>query len=197
LVLGGDFAENRERMDRSLEIISNVNVTDGIYGVEGNHDRFAELFSAMERHSIHPLSNSGKSVRKGFYIAGLEDLTNRSPDVRKAVKGAAAEDFVLLVSHDPDVTMMQDTTSVDLILSGHTHGGQITFFGIWAPALTMTKHVTDFGHRFMSGWAESRDRAPVYVSNGTGTFPFMPRIFARPQVIFVTLQAASQATFLL
>jgi predicted MPP superfamily phosphohydrolase len=84
--------------------------------------------------------------------------------------------------------MIQDTTSVDLILSGHTHGGHVTFLGIWAPELTLRKTITDYGQRFMSGWTESRDDTPVYVSNGTGHVS-VPRIFARPQVILLTLCA--------
>jgi len=83
--------------------------------------------------------------------------------------------------------MKQDTESVDLILSGHTRGGHITFFGVWAPMLAFRKTITDSGQRFMSGWSESRDGIPVYVSNGTGKYTDIPRVFARPQIIIITL----------
>ncbi len=103
------------------------------------------------------------------------------------------DDFVLLLAHNPDITMRQDTSNVDLTLSGHTHGGHVTFFGLWAPALTWNTVITDYGQRFMSGWAESRDGTPVYVSRGTGTFERTPRVFARPQVILFTLQSTKQS----
>ncbi len=190
LLLGGDFpSSSGSLLESSMEILSQVMTTDGIYGVEGNHDHYATLFAAMQRHSIQPLSNSGTYIREHFYLAGTEDLWNRHPDIAVATKEAQPEDFVLLVSHNPDTTMQQDTTSVDLILSGHTHGGHVTLFGVFAPELALRKSITDYGQRFMSGWATSRDGVPVYVSRGTGYYTRTPRIFARPQVILITLFA--------
>ena len=187
LVLGGDFAmiAGGMQMRTALEIFSQIETTDGIYGVEGNHDNYRHLFAAMEAHGMMPLSNSGYHVREGIFIAGVHDLWNRSPNVAAAVEGARPDDFVLLISHNPDVAMQQDTTHVDLILSGHTHGGQITFFGLWAPYLTIFNSITDYGQRFRAGWSESRDGTPVYVSRGVGEY--LPRVFARPQVVIITL----------
>ena len=189
LLLGGDFPSSEGAAARSMEELSQVVTTDGIYGVEGNHDNYLDLFAAMEQYSIQPLSNSGTYIREKFYLAGVEDLWNRNPNIVEATKEAKEDDFVLLLAHNPDTTMIQDTTSTDLILSGHTHGGQVTFFGIWAPALSLRKTITDYGQRFMSGWAQSRDGVPVYVSNGTGYLDGVPRVFARPQVILITLVA--------
>ena len=187
LLLGGDFPSSQGAPARSMEELSQVIAADGIYGVEGNHDNYVDLFAAMAQYGIQPLSNSGLYIHEHFYLAGVEDLWNRNPDIAVAVENAREDDFVLLLAHNPDTTMLQDTTSVDLILSGHTHGGQVTFFGLWAPELTLRKSITDYGQRFMSGWAKSRDGTPVYVSRGTGYVTAVPRVFARPQVIVITL----------
>ncbi len=187
LVLGGDFPSQGNAPQRSMEILAGVQATDGIYGVEGNHDDYRKLFTAMKQYGITPLSNSGVAIRDCFYLAGVEDLWNRSPDIAMATKDASEEDFVLLLAHNPDVSMRQSTGTVDLILSGHTHGGYINFFGVFAPALSWLNDVTDYGQRFMSGWAKSRDGTDVFVSNGTGYFAHAPRFFARPQVIILTL----------
>lgn len=189
LLLGGDFPSSAGAPERSMKVLSQIVTADGIYGVAGNHDNYLTLFAAMEQYSMRPLSNSGARIREHFYLAGVEDLWKRNPNIAAAIENARADDFVLLVTHNPDTTMIQDTTSVDLVLSGHTHGGQITFFGIWAPALTVRRTITGYGQRFMSGWARSRDGTPVYVSNGTGYLPDVPRVFARPQVILMTLAA--------
>ncbi|MCL2378579.1 MAG: metallophosphoesterase family protein [Defluviitaleaceae bacterium] len=181
LLLGGDFWAHYER---TLAILANTNTTDGIFGVEGNHDIHIRLFAEMERHGMTPLSNSGKRIHEGFWLAGLEDLWNRNPSIAAATEGAD-DDFVLLLTHNPDVTMQQDTTGIDLVVSGHTHAGQIRLFGAWAPLFTFTNIVTSYGQRFVSGWATSRDGSPVYVSNGTGSQ--VPRVFARPQVIILTM----------
>jgi len=185
VLLGGDFADKLQHMQKSVEILSHIRSTDGIFGVDGNHDVQTRLFAEMEEHGITPLSNSGVLVRKNFFLAGVEDLRKRNPDISKSVKKSNPEDFVLLISHNPDVTMKQSTASVDLMLCGHTHGGQITFFGIWAPIFTFTRHITEYGQRFRFGWAQSRDGTPVFVSRGTGEHMF--RIFSRPQVVLLTL----------
>jgi predicted MPP superfamily phosphohydrolase len=189
LLLGGDFPSLGEAPARSMEILAQINTTDGIYGIEGNHDDYVTLFAAMERYGILPLSNSGIQVREGLYLAGVEDLWNREPDIALATADAAPEDFVLLLAHNPDIAMKQDTTGVDLILSGHTHGGQITLFGLFAPALSLSHDISDYGQRFQSGWAKAQDGTDVFVSNGTGNITDIPRIFARPQVILLTLKA--------
>ena len=184
LLLGGDFVWDKDVLDSTMELLAQLAPPDGIFGVEGNHDHYEVLFAAMEAHGITPLSNSGVYVREGFYLAGAEDLWNRSPDVAKAIAGAGQESFVLLLSHNPDVSMQQDTTGVDLILSGHTHGGQLNFFGRWSIGLD-TRVISEYQYRFRGGWAQSHDGTPVYVCGGIGEF--YPRVFARPEVTLITL----------
>ena len=184
LLLGGDIVWDKDALDATMELLAQLATTDGIFGVEGNHDHYQLLFAAMEAHNITPLSNSGVYVREGFYLAGVEDLWNRNPDVATAIAEAGQDSFVLLLSHNPDVSMQQDTTGVDLILSGHTHGGQLNFFGIWSIGLD-TRVISEYGRKFQGGWAESRDGTPVYVCRGIGEF--YPRVFARPEVTLITL----------
>jgi predicted MPP superfamily phosphohydrolase len=188
LLLGGDFPSQNGEPDKSMEILSSVQTADGIYGVEGNHDNYRRLFTAMEKYGITPLSNSGVSVCDGLFVCGVEDLWNRDPNVKKAAAGAKSDDFVLLLAHGADIAMKQETKSVDLILSGHSHGGQLNFFGIWSPALSKAFGITEYGTRFKAGWAKSLDGVDVYVSRGAGTFTNIPRVFARPEVTLLTLR---------
>ena len=197
LLLGGDFAMGSARYrDTMREVgsmhflgtlreVANVKTTDGIYGVDGNHDDHILLFSAMEQHGIVPLDNSGVHVREGFYLAGVQDLWLRNPNIKDAVSNANADDFVLLVSHNPDVSMLQSTKGIDLILSGHTHRGQITFFGF--PMYLLRGSITRYGTRFAYGFADSADGVPVYTSSGIGEYYAIPRIFARPEVVIFTM----------
>ena len=189
LILGGDFSSYKDAPRPPMAALSQIKTTDGIYGVEGNHDNYLTLFAAMEEFGIKPLDNSGVRVREGFYLAGVGDIWRRYASIASAVEDARPDDFVLLVSHSPDVSMRQNTKGVDLILSGHTHGGQMTFFGVWAPIFTFSRPfynaITKYGQRFRGGWASSRAGVPVFVSNGLGEVA--PRVFARPQVIVMTL----------
>jgi hypothetical protein len=184
LLLGGDYITRWNPSDYPMDILSETGATDGVYGVDGNHDDTELLAASMQEHGIRLLSNEGVHVREGFYLAGLEDYWTRRADTEKALSGANPGDFVLMFAHNPDVTMARDTSRAHLILCGHTHGGQISLFGAWAPWLTFA---SKYGHHFKTGWSESRDGVPVYVSNGAGTYRGIPRVYARPQVIIVTL----------
>jgi len=193
LLLGGDFHRDAERAARSIGILAGVRAADGIFAVEGNHDSRDALFPAMRANGIAPLLNSGARVRDGLFLGGASDprAFPPEPSAAQAVSGAAPGDFVLLLSHNPDIAMSQPTAGIDLILSGHTHGGHVALFGLWAPALSLSKAVTSHGRRFMSGWARSRDGVPVFVSRGIGGC--YPRAFARPQAAVVTLRRGPES----
>ena len=184
LLLGGDFTFDKNDVENTMDLLAQIHTRDGVFGVEGNHDDYQLLFPAMEAHGFTPLSNSGVYLRDGFFIAGVEDLWNRSPDIATATANASDDSFILLLSHNPDVTMTQDTSHVNLTLSGHTHGGQFNIFDRISIGLD-TRVISDYGNRFKGGWARSRDNTPVYVCNGVGEY--YPRVFARPEVTIITL----------
>jgi len=185
LLLGGDFYMHTDHYRGTLYEIAQTITVDGIFGVEGNHDDYIQLFAAKETHAITPLDNSGLQIREGFYLAGVHDLWNRSPSVETAIRGSNVDDFVLLISHNPDVVMTQPMAGVDLVLSGHTHGGHITFFGI--PLYLLRGSITDYGMKFAHGFTHSPDGTPIYTSSGVGYHNLIPRIIARPEVVIFTM----------
>jgi len=186
LLLGGDFSTYNNHYRTIIGIISKINTTDGIWGVEGNHDIAWRLFAAKEDYDIGILDNSGQYLHPQFYLAGVQDLWNRQPDIAYATANANENSFILLVAHNPDMTMNQSTDNINLILSGHTHGGQIALFG-WPFYLNANfSSVTDYGTRF-NGWAKSADGTPIYTSAGIGDYYIWPRVFARPEVIIFTM----------
>lgn len=187
LILGGDFSTRDAHYQGTIREIAEIVTTDGIFGVEGNHDNHIMLFRAMEEHGMTPLDNSGVHIREKFFLAGVHDMWNRSPDIEAAMAGANADDFVLLISHNPDVTMEQSTLGIDLVLSGHTHGGQIAFFGF--PMYLLRGSITDYGTTFGYGFAYSADGVPVFVTRGVGVYYTIPRIFARPEVVIFTMRS--------
>ena len=184
LLLGGDFARRGGVWQRHLGILSETITGDGVFGVEGNHDHGGILREVAYNYGIGLLLNEGFHIQEGLFLAGVEDYWYGRPSFEDALKGALEDDFVLFLSHNPDATMSNDTTGIDLVLSGHTHGGQLTFFGLYAPALNPDR-VTSYGQRFSHGFAYSYDGVPVFVSRGTGQV--YPRVFSRPEVIILTL----------
>jgi predicted MPP superfamily phosphohydrolase len=135
------------------------------------------------------LGNEGLLVRQNLYLSGVEDLRRGHPDIAKATAGATPDDFVLLVTHNPDTLLLQENNRVDVALGGHTHGGQITFLGLWAPAMTFIRHVSRYGQKLRSGWVSTDGGTDLYIGNGLGNHFCIPRVFARPQVIFLTLRS--------
>ncbi|WP_313162667.1 DUF1294 domain-containing protein [Sedimentibacter sp.] len=187
LLSGGDFLMEDDHYIGTVREMAQINTTDGIFGVEGNHDDYKKLFRAQDEYGIKPLDNSGTRIREGFYLAGVHDMYNRNPDIKEAVEGANPNDFVLLLSHSPDLSMKQPTDGIDLILSGHTHAGQITFFGYPFYLIYGSLPITDYGTRFAYGFARSAYDVPVFTTSGTGTFSNIPRIFTRPEVVIFTM----------
>jgi len=189
VILGGDYSENHD-LRVYMEILSKLNTVDGIYGVEGNHDNYLKLRSVMQEFGMDILANDGRRICDNLYIAGVRDLRKYCPNIKKAVNKAKPEDFVLLTSHNPDISMKKNLSGVDLLLSGHTHGGEITFLGLWAPALYF---VSNYGQRFREGLCKSKQGIDVLVSRGVGrSSGGLFRIFSRPQVIYLKLSNTKQ-----
>lgn len=184
LLLGGDFSYLPDKMRQDLEIISKIAPPDGIYGVEGNHDNHVLLAQELEKYGGTLLLNQGVKVREGLFVGGVEDLWNGLPDPDKALT-QAGDNFTVLLAHNPDTSMHFSLAGADLVLSGHTHGGEFKLFGLWRPALSL---VTDYGSRFASGWCKGAEDVDVYVSTGVGGH--LPvRMFVSPQVVYIDLVA--------
>ena len=188
LLLGGDFASpafSPTHFEGTVREISRTVTTDGIFGVYGNHDTRRLLAAAKDRYGIVQLDNEGLHIRDGFYLTGVRNYWTGFADISAAIADANDGDFTLLISHNPDIAMTQSTAGVDLILSGHTHGGQVTLFGF--PIYLMIPHITRHRLRFAYGFGDSADGVPVFTSRGTGPYYGIPRIWARPEVVIFTM----------
>ncbi|MGB9594408.1 MAG: metallophosphoesterase, partial [Anaerolineae bacterium] len=91
-------------------------------------------------------------------------------------------DFVILLSHNPDYAERLITRDIDLMLSGHTHGGQVTLFGLWAAAVPSA-----YGQKYRGGFVRT-EHTLVYVTTGVGTITPPVRFWARPEVVLITLE---------
>lgn len=173
----------------------------GRFAVLGNHD-YAEHSSdgdttdpsaaiqAIKAAGIDLLDDRGVWVeREGerIRIGGVSDYKMGLPDLAPTIDGTTPADLVILLDHNPDYAETLPAGAVDLVLSGHTHGGQVTFFGLWAPHLP-----SEYGQKYRTGVVRNGDTT-VIVSNGLGTiFPPM-RFFARPQIVEITLRHADSS----
>lgn len=187
VLLGGDYQEDDAAP--TMAAISKINAPGGFIGVEGNHDIASNFGEAMDKYGILQLRNAGTQVKPGLYIGGVTFLWEGGRQVENALKDALPDDFAILLAHTADISMQQDTSRAEIMLSGHTHGDQITFFGLWAPAL---KYITMYGHKFKSGWEEGKYGTKVYTSRGVWHMAGSMRIFARPEIVFLTLKSSNE-----
>lgn len=191
IVLGGDAAGGGPHDEAWFyPEAARLEAPLGVYSVLGNHDdgiagRIARR--RLPQAGITLLENESMRLRQGtasMRLAGVADRLTGSPDFRSVAQGTRADGYSIIVSHNPDALVDGLPAShggFDLALSGHTHGGQVTFFGLWAPISN-----SDYGQRFVHGWT-TVDGVPVLVSKGAGVFALPIRFFAPPEIHLIEL----------
>ena len=124
------------------------------------------------------LTNRGETIMPGLYLAGVDDWWSGA-DIGAALSEAGEGDCVILLSHNPDAVLDARAQRAELILSGHTHGGQVALLGrITVPS--------EYGRRHPRG-LHRLGRSQIYITTGVGVgFPPI-RLFCRPEVALITL----------
>lgn len=203
VMLGGDYQEGCEYVAPLFEALAEATPPDGIYAVLGNNDyeRCTELIrETMQEHDIVLLEDSTASIHRGadsIIIWGANAYAGRYPTATKEKnKDSSAQiinhksetikssTFVILLTHTPDYIEEPKARVADLALAGHTHGGQVTLFGLYAP-ITASK----YGMRYRSGLKRSPQGVPIIISNGLGTSRRNIRFCTPTDIVVVTLQS--------
>ena len=159
----------------------------GAYAVTGNHETYAGLESALQflREAGFTVLRGESAKAGGIVLAGVDDPSATPPgqhaarDARKALASVTADDFIVLLKHQP---VVDRDTPFDLQLSGHIHGGQIFPF-VYLTRLVYRVHV---------GLTELADGRRLYVSRGTGTWGPPIRLFAPPEITLITITSANE-----
>jgi predicted MPP superfamily phosphohydrolase len=199
VLLGGDYANDSDGAVEFFQNMPKIQARRLVAGVMGNHDRTVPesnlntLQSAMINAGVLPLVNDVREVRVGdsvLYLCGVDDYNNGYPQISQVAYPMRKDDFVIFLTHSPDNlpeafdTKNSEGTAnwFDLALCGHTHGGQVTFFG--KPLFRTFTKVSD---RYLSGWLQE-NKADILVSNGVGTSWVPVRLFAPAQLHVITLK---------
>ena len=194
VLLGGDYCHDGTRFIAPvLEDLGKLKARIGRFAVLGNHDHwdgYQESVEGLEAAGIPLLRNAGVWVEKGparLRIGGVGDLWCDKPDVARALGDATDRDASIVISHNPDVAETLLDPRVGLMLSGHTHGGQVVvpFYG--APLVP-----SSYGQKYLQGLVRG-PACDVFVSRGVGTVTPPVRLFCRPEVVLLTLTRRSEA----
>jgi predicted MPP superfamily phosphohydrolase len=169
--------------------LGRLRAPDGVFVSLGNHDYFTDapaLVSALEREDLTVLCNRGTTIARkdaALYVAGADDTWTKRADVERAMAARPGGAPAVLLAHDPELFPEAVAAGADLVLSGHTHGGQFAFPGFsrrWNLARVVTRFTTGL---YRAG------KATLYVSRGLGTTGPPIRLGARPEIAVLTLRA--------
>ncbi len=190
ILLGGDYAEGDQYVKPCLDELKELKAPFGVFGVRGNHDHWdgAELSKkSMVEAGIKLIENSSECLivnGQKIIVAGAGDLWEGAQEISGPLSTVSDTDFVILVSHNPDYAEKIGAyyDKIDLMLSGHTHGGQISVFGLYSPVLPSA-----YGQKYRSGMVQ-RGGMKLLISNGVGCVGLPARFFCRPDIISITLK---------
>jgi len=190
LLMGGDYKEGVENIAPLFQALGEVKPKYGIIGVLGNNDYevgYEQILREAKINDIWMLENNCDTICKDndrIIIAGVRnpfDLRKNSVSPDRMLRDS---DFVVLLSHTPDYAQDVDISKSDLVLAGHTHGGQVTLFGLYAP-----KTASHYGQQFRSGLRYTKQKIPVIITNGIGTSRKPIRMFAPSEIVLITLRS--------
>ncbi len=183
IVLTGDYVTHTTRyVEPCAECLGRLRARFGVFAVLGNHDVWvgaSAVTQAFERNGIPVLNNANLPLYIGgrmIYLCGLGDTTTRNHDLVAALKGTRRRDTRILLSHNPNIIKEASLAECDLVLSGHTHGGQVKLPVIGAP-ISYNRH----GKQYTRGWAQMK-KTQIYVNRGLGTI-FLPIRYQCPPEI--------------
>jgi uncharacterized protein len=192
VLLLGDYIDSEVRFGSRVvpaavaERLAALHAPLGVLAVLGNHDWHNDgpgMRAALRSAGIPVLEND--AVRAGgVWVAGVEDMRYRKPDVERALREVPPGAPAILLSHDPDL-FPQVPDRVALTVSGHLHGGQV---GV--PLLRRPFIPSRFGERYARGHVVE-DGRHLYVTSGFGTTGWPVRLLAPPEVMVLRLTAAS------
>jgi predicted MPP superfamily phosphohydrolase len=197
VVLTGDFVSSKP-LPQPIAIKLGYQCTEVLsriecplrYAIMGNHDAqvgSGAITDALHTHGIPVLADSSVPLErdgKRVWLAGIRDVLEQRPDLAAALPAGRRPDSepVILLAHEPDFADYALGRQVDLVLSGHTHGGQILL--PFLPPLFLP----DMGTKYVHGWFRLRDGMQLYVNRGIGAVNLPFRFRCPPEITVITLQ---------
>ncbi|HLX61220.1 MAG TPA: metallophosphoesterase [Planctomycetota bacterium] len=188
VLLGGDYCHNApEFIEPCIEALGDLRAAMGVYAVMGNHDHYqssALTRGAFEKNKIRELKNDGVWLERNgerLRVAGVDDFWMGGPQLQPALDGMRADERCVLVSHNPDFVDQISDPRVGLMLSGHTHGGQIVFPLIGAPIVPSCH-----GSKYIQGLMRTPNNL-LFISRGLGTVTPPLRFGCRPEINLIEL----------
>jgi uncharacterized protein len=193
VALTGDFTfAGRHYIDPCGEVLKGLKARAGVYAVLGNHDYYAgagQVARVLRNAGCEVLVDAMDRIEYrgvNLWLVGVDDLYYGTTDVYHLMRDMPREETKIVLSHNPDFIeeFAVANKHIDLMISGHTHGGQIRFPLIGAP------HVSSgYGQRYIMG-LNRRGSMQIYTTRGIGTILLPTRFDCPPEIVLFTLRQA-------
>lgn len=185
VVFTGDLFDNYATYgptDETIRLLNSIDAPLGKYAVWGNHDYgggasrvYADI---MANSGFQLLENTGQMIevtnQKKLYLSGIDDSLFGNPSIEAAMTNRTEDAYSVLLSHEPDVVDSAPDFGVSLVLSGHSHGGQVNI-----PFFPVT---TALAEKYINGFYSLSSDSELYVNTGLGTTMIPVRIGVPPQI---------------
>jgi predicted MPP superfamily phosphohydrolase len=189
-VVTGDLVTSGSAYTEAIaDVLGELRAPLGVFSSMGNHDYFGDeepLVAGLRGRGVHVLRNEGVVVEKDgarLWLAAIDDTWTRRDDLGRALAQRPQGLATLLLAHDPKRFDQAADAGVELVLSGHTHGGQVAM-----PFAARALNLARIGYRYSLGFYE-RGRSTLYVHPGLGTTGPPMRLGAAPEVTILVLRA--------
>ena len=184
IVLGGDYVTwgDRRYVKPSAEALAPLSAPHGVFGILGNHDDDHDMPAALARNGVEMLKDARTRLtirNETVDLVGIRYWTRRQTDVADLLRDSAK--MTILLAHDPRRLTEAAALNVPLVLSGHTHGGQVVLPVVGAVAAQKFPVVAGIGRR---------ENTTMFVSRGVGTIYVPVRINCPPEVAVLELRSA-------
>jgi uncharacterized protein len=195
ILLGGDFVSiDHRHMHRMLAPLSKLRPPLGVHAVLGNHDHWAgasEVTAMLTAAGVNVLTNRSQRLPPPFentMIVGLDDHLSGTPDAASVEWPGGL--MTLLLIHAPSGLLDAGDGPFDIAFAGHTHGGQITMPGGYAPVVPSGS----LSRQYLAGRYQIEKDRVLFVSVGIGNSSVPLRFGPRPEILVCEVSTLDQAT---
>lgn len=189
IALTGDYiSHDRRYAAPCAELLGELRARFGVFAVLGNHDHWTDaalITDLFRAEGITVLINEGmRFEHKGvtFWLAGVDDTMVGLEDLPLALAGARDDEMKLLLAHNPIILRRAARAGVDLVLSGHTHGGQVT--------LRSERSASGRPRRRLLRGLGRQGETQIYVTRGLGTVVLPIRYGCPPEVSLLEMRCS-------
>ncbi|PNQ72364.1 metallophosphoesterase [Hanstruepera neustonica] len=187
LFITGDSVDKTEKIKSLNEFLELIDISIKKYAITGNWEywgnvNLTELNSVYSKNNCELLINENRTIsikNREISIIGIDDFVGGNADFAKAVENLKETKTNIVLSHCPEhrdvITKEKGNLNIDLVLSGHTHGGQITFLGI-------VPFKPQGSGKYLKGWYKETE-PKMYISKGIGTSILPIRFGARAEMV--------------